>query len=91
MKLCQSLQVFACDTGFNLKQEDLPILPCKVSVRNSLCNPDKPTVKCVRKSIYKFVSTSSVLPGKSIMFVQVNSLMLAPFVQVNPFMIVLFA
>ena len=42
------------------------MLPCNVSVRNSVCNPDKPTIKCVRKSIYKFVSTSSVLPGKPI-------------------------
>ena len=40
------------------------MLPCNVSVRNSVCNPDKPTVKCVRK--YKFISPSSVLPGKPI-------------------------
>ena len=58
-----SSKVFACDTGFNLKQEEFPMLPCNVSVPNSVCNPDEPTVKCVRKSIYKFVSTSSVLPG----------------------------
>ena len=58
-----SSKLFACDTGFNLKQEDFPMLPCNVSALNSICNPDKPTVKCVRKSIYKFVSTSSVLPG----------------------------
>ena len=37
-----------------------------MSVCNSVCNPDKPTVKCVCKSIYKFVSTSFVLPGKPI-------------------------
>ena len=61
-----SSKVFACDTGFNLKQEDLPMLPCNMSVRKTVCNPDKTTVKCVRKSIYNFVSTSSVLPGKPI-------------------------
>ena len=42
------------------------MLPCNVSVRNSVCNPDKPTVKYVRKSIYKSASTSSIRPGKSI-------------------------
>ena len=61
-----SSKVFACDTGFNLKQEDFPMLPCNMSVRKTVCNPDKPTVKCVRKSIYNFVSTSSVIPGKPI-------------------------
>ena len=54
-----SSEVSACGTGF-------PMLPCNVSVCNSVCNPDKPTVKCVRISIYKFVSTTSVLPGKPI-------------------------
>ena len=89
-----SSKVFACDTGFNLKQEDFPMLLCNMSVRKTVCNPDKPTVKCIRKSIYNFVSTSSVLPGNPfmiVMFFQVNSLTLVPFVQVNPFMIVLFA
>ena len=71
-----SLKVFACNTCFNLKQEDFPMLPCNVPARTSLCNPDKPTVKCVRKFIYKFVSTSSVPSGKPIVSVQVNSLML---------------
>ena len=66
-------KVFACDTGFNLKQEDFPMLPCNVSALNSICNPDKPTVKCVRKSIYKFVSTSSVLQGKLIHYSNVHS------------------
>ena len=61
-----SSKLFACDTGFNLKQEVFPMLPCNVSALNSICNPDKPTVKCVRKSIYRFVSTSSVPPGKPI-------------------------
>ena len=61
-----SSKVFACDTGFNLKQEDFPMLPCNMSVRKTVCNPDKPTVKCVRKSIYNFVSTNSVFPGKPI-------------------------
>ena len=56
--------MFACDTAFNLKQEDFSMLPCNVSVRKTVCNPDKPTVKCVHKSIYNFVSTSSVLPCK---------------------------
>ena len=38
------------------------MLPCNVTVYNS----DKPTVKCVRKSIYNFVTTSSFLAGKLI-------------------------
>ena len=42
-----SSKLFACDTGFNLKQEDFPMLPCNVSALNSICNPDKPTVKCI--------------------------------------------
>ena len=61
-----SSKLSACDTGLNLKQEDFPMLSCNVSFRNPVCNPDKSTVKCVRKSIYKFFSTSSVLPGKPI-------------------------
>ena len=56
-----SLKVFSCNTGFNLKQEDFPMLPRNVPVRNSVCNPDKPAVKCVHKSIYKFVHTIYVL------------------------------
>ena len=51
MKLYLPLQVFGCDTGFNLKQEDFPMLPYNMFVRKTVCNPDKPTVKCVRKSI----------------------------------------
>ena len=42
------------------------MLPCNMSVRKTVCNLDKPTVKCVLKSIYNFVSTTSVLPGKPI-------------------------
>ena len=42
------------------------MLPCNVSVRNSIFNLDKNTVNCVCKSIYKFVSNFSVLPGKLI-------------------------
>ena len=61
-----SSKLFACDTGFNLKQEDFPMLPCNVSVHNFVCDSDMPTVKHVHKSIHKFVSTSSVLPGKPI-------------------------
>ena len=53
--------MFACNTGLNLKQEDFPMLPCNVYVRNSVRrNPDESTVKCVRKS----VSTYSVLPSR---------------------------
>ena len=33
-------------------------------IYNSVCNPDKPIVEYVRKSIYKSVRTSSVLPSK---------------------------
>ena len=58
--------MFACHTGFNIKQEDFPMLPCNVSVRNSVYNPDKPIVKYVHKSIFKSVSTSSVCRGKPI-------------------------
>ena len=61
-----SSKLFACDTVFNLKLEDFRMLPFNVSVRNPVCNPDKPIVKYVRKSIYKSVSTGSVLPGKPI-------------------------
>ena len=66
-----SWKLFACDRGFNLKQEDFPMLPCNVSVGNSICNPDKPTVKYVRKSICdsndrssKLVNASYVCPSK---------------------------
>ena len=61
-----SSKLFAGDTGLNLKQENFSMLPCNVSVCNSVSNPDNPTVQCVRKSIYKYVSTSSVLSGKPI-------------------------
>ena len=44
--LSVSSKVFACDTDFNLKQEDFPMLPCNVFVRNCMCHPDKPTIKC---------------------------------------------
>ena len=46
----------------------IPMLPCNVSVCNPVCNPEKPVVKYVRKSIYKSVTTSSVRLGKPIMF-----------------------
>ena len=68
-----SSKLFACNTGFNLKQEDFPMLTSNVPVRNSVCNPDQASLKCVRKSIYKFVSTSSVLPGKPIRISNVPS------------------
>ena len=42
------------------------MLPCNVPVCNSVCNPDKPIVKYVRKSIFKSVSTSSIRQGKPI-------------------------
>ena len=61
-----SSKMFACHTSFILKQEDFPMLSCNVSVRNSVCNLDKATVKCVRKSLFKSVSTSSVRRGKPI-------------------------
>ena len=71
MKLSVSSKLFACDTVFNLKQEDFHMLPCNVSVRNFGCNCDKPTVKYVRKSICgsnfcssKLVYASSVRPSK---------------------------
>ena len=85
-----SSKVFACDTGFNLKLEDFPMLPCNMSVRKTVCSHDKPTVKCVRKSIYNFVRlvlSFQVNVFAIVMFVQVNLLILVPFVQVNPFMI----
>ena len=61
-----SSKLLACDTGFNLKQADFPMLHFNVSVRNSVSNPDKSIVKFVCKSIFKTVSTSSFPPGKSI-------------------------
>ena len=42
------------------------MLPCNVSVRNPVCNTDKPIVKYVRKFIFESVSIRSVLPGKPI-------------------------
>ena len=68
-----SSKLFACDTALNLKQEDFSMLPCNVPVCHSVSNPDNPTVQCVRKSIYKFVSTSSVLSGKPIRDSNVHS------------------
>ena len=61
-----SSELFACDTGFNLKQKDFPVLPCNISVQNSVCNLDKLIVKYVRKSVYKSFRINSVLPGKPI-------------------------
>ena len=61
-----SSKLFACHTGLNLKQEDIHMLPCNISLRNSVCNPDKPIVKYVRKSIFKSISASSVRRGKPI-------------------------
>ena len=77
-------KLFACDTGFNLKQEDFPMLPCNVSVRNSVCNLDRTTVRYVRKSIYKSVSTCSVLPGKPIRNSNVRSSKLVSASSVRP-------
>ena len=68
-----SSKVFACLTGFSLKQEDFPMLRCNVSVRNSVCNLDKPIVKYVRKPIFRSVSTSSVRRGKPISDINVRS------------------
>ena len=79
-----SSKVFACDTGFNLKQEDFPMLPCNVSFRNSVCNPDNPTLKYVRKSIYKSASTSSILPSKLICDSNVRSSKLVSGISVRP-------
>ena len=42
------------------------MLPCSVSVWNSVCSPDKSTIKYVCKSVYKSVSTCFVLPGEPI-------------------------
>ena len=88
-----SSKVFACNTGFNLKQEDFPLLPGNMSVRKTICNPDKPTVKCVCKSIILLVLVLSfqVNTFVIVMFVHVNLLILVPFVEVNPFMTVMFA
>ena len=41
------------------------MLPCNVSVRSSVRNPDKPTVKCVGKSINLLVLVP-FFPGKPI-------------------------
>ena len=89
-----NFKTISCYTGFNLKQEDFPILPFNVPLHNSVCNPDKPIVKYVHKSISKFVSTSSVLLGKPITDGNVLSSKLvsaSPLVQVNPFMVEMFA
>ena len=60
------------------------MLPCKLSVRNSACNPDKSTVRYVRKYIYKSVSTCSVLPGKPIRNSNVHSSKLVSSSSVRP-------
>ena len=39
-------------------QEDFPILSCNMPVRNSVCNPDKPIIKYVRKSLLKSFCTT---------------------------------
>ena len=49
---------FACHTGFDLKQEDFPILSCNMPVRNSVCNPDKAIIKYVCKSFLKSFCTT---------------------------------
>ena len=79
-----SSKLFACDTGFNLKQKDFPMLPCNVSFRNSVCNPDNPTLKYIHKSIYKSASTSSIIPGKLICDSNVRSSKLVSGISVRP-------
>ena len=67
-----SSKLFLCHTGFNLKQEDLPMFPCNASVCNSACNLDEPIVKYACKSIFES-RTSSVLPGKPVGYSNVRS------------------
>ena len=67
-----SSKLFLCHTGFNLKQEDLPMFPCNASVCNSSCNLDEPIVKYACKSIFES-RTSSVLPGKPVGYSNVRS------------------
>ena len=86
-----SSELFAWDTGSNLKQEDFTMIVCNVSVHNSICFPDKPIVKYVRKSIYKSVSTSSVVPSKHISDSNAHSskiLSSSSIRPTNPFMVV---
>ena len=89
-------ELFASQTGLSLKQEDFPMLSCNMSIRNYVCNPDMivKNMKYDRKSFLKSFCTSSALPAQSlatVMFVQVNSLELVPFLQVKLFMTVMFA
>ena len=87
-------KLVACHAGFNLKQEHFPMLSCNMSIRNSVCNCDKPIVKYVCKGFLKSFCTSSAIPAQPlviVMFVQEKSLELVPFLQVKLFIIVMFA
>ena len=64
-----SSKLFASNTSLNLKQKAFPMLPCNVSVPNSVCNPDKP--KCVLKPINLLVL---------LLFFQVNPFVVVMFV-----------
>ena len=64
-----SSKLFASNTRLNLKQKAFPMLPCNVSVSNSVCNPDKP--KCVLKPINLLVL---------LLFFQVNPFVVVMFV-----------
>ena len=57
-------KLVASHPGFNLKQEDFPMVSCNMSIRNSICNPDKPIVKYVRKPFLKSFCTSSAIPAQ---------------------------
>ena len=64
-----SSKLFASNTRLNLKQKAFPMLPCNVSVPNSVCNPDRP--KCVLKPINLLVL---------LLFFQVNPFVVVMFV-----------
>ena len=75
------------------------MLPCNVSVRNSICNCYKPTVKYVCKSIgdsnvnsSKLIYASPSCPSKPmvVMFTWVDLLFLVLPVQVNLLVVVMF-
>ena len=75
------------------------MLPCNVSVHNSICNCYKPTVKYVCESIgdsnvnsSKLIYASSIRPSKPmvVMFTWVDLLFLVLPVQVNLLVVVMF-
>ena len=97
-RISNSYKNAVCSTDFKLNQEDFPTLSCIIRVRN--CHIHKTRFS---KSIFKFVSTSSVHPNKPISdsnvppsktvcisAIHMNLLVLVFFIHINELLVVMF-